>query len=244
MDSVAKAPADGYTLGFGPPGQFTVQPKLRKNFPYAMADFEFLCQTNATVFVIIAGPKTTFNQFSDLIDAAKRAPGMLNYGTIGHASFPNLIAEWLANQTGVQFHHVPFKAAGDMVIQLANGTLHFISSTPASAAARPDFKPLLQTGEQRLPRLAHVPLAKEVGLPVPLMGSAVGLYAPKGLPAEVSRTLKEACAKVVLHPAVRLAAEATGTPVLYRDSANYTELLLTESREVALLLDKIGTETK
>lgn len=244
VDSVAKAAADGYTLGFGPPGQFTVQPKLRKNFPYSMADFEFLCQSNATVFVIIAGPKTPFNQFSDLIEAAKRAPGSLNYGSIGHASFPHLIAEWLGSQTGAQFHHVPFKAAGDMVIQLANGTLQFISSTPASATARPDFKPLLQTGEQRLARLPNVPLAREVGLPVPLMGSAVGLYGPKGMPAEVSSALKAACKKVVQHPAVKQASEITGTPIHYRDSAAYTELLLTESREVGVLLEKLGTDAK
>jgi tripartite-type tricarboxylate transporter receptor subunit TctC len=131
-----------------------------------------------------------------------------------------------------------------MVIQLANGNLQFISTTPASSIARADFKPLLQTGEQRLARLAHVPLAREVGLPVPLMGSAVGLYAPKGLPAEVSKTLKDACAKAVQHPAMKNAADTTGTPLLYRDSAAYTDLIMAENREVGVLLERLGTESK
>ena len=244
VESVSRAPADGYTLGFGPTGQFTIQPRLRKNFPYAAQDFEFLCQTNTTVFVLIAGPKTPYSNLADVIEAARRAPATINYGSAGHATFPHLITEWIAAQSGVRFNHVPFKAVGDMIVQLANGSIEFMMSTPASAAARADFKPLLQIGDQRAPRLDSVPLARDTGYPVPSLGSAVGVYAPKGLPPQVARTLREACARIVEFPAMKATSETTGTPILYRDGPAYTEIIARESREVGPLLERLGTDAR
>lgn len=244
VEAVARAQADGHTLGFGPPGQFTVQPKMRANFPYAMQDFEFLCQTNSTVFVIAAGPKTPYASLGDVIEAARRSPGTINVGSAGHATFPHLVIEWIASNLGVSFNTVQFKNVGDMVIQLANGSIDVMASTAQSAVARPDFKPLLAVGEQRPPRLPSVPLAREAGFEVPPLGAAVGLYAPRGLPAAVSRALRDACARIVTLPGMKTVADSTGTPILHRDGPAYAKLLEDESRAVGGLIERVGGAAK
>ena len=49
VEAVARAKADGYTIGFGPDGAFVVQPHLNQALPYKPDDFEFICQTNSTM---------------------------------------------------------------------------------------------------------------------------------------------------------------------------------------------------
>ena len=56
VDAVAKAKPDGYTLGFGPDGAFVIQPNLNANLPYKIEDFDFICQTNSTMFLFLVGP--------------------------------------------------------------------------------------------------------------------------------------------------------------------------------------------
>jgi tripartite-type tricarboxylate transporter receptor subunit TctC len=240
VESVARATPDGYTLGFGPPGQFTVLPKLRRNFPYAIQDFEFICQTNAAVFLLAAGPKSPYNSLVDLIEAARRAPGRINMGTAGHATSPHLAAEWIARRAGVTFNHVPFKNASDMLIQLANGSIDFMASTATALATRPDFKPLALIADQRLPRHPTVPTARELGYPLASFGAMMGIYAPKGLPADALRALRAACPKTGESAALKAAAEITSSTIEYLDSAAYAARIVAESTELDGLIRELG----
>jgi tripartite-type tricarboxylate transporter receptor subunit TctC len=240
VESVARAAADGYTVGFGPPGQFTVLPKLRKGFPYAIEDFEFICQTNAATFLIAAGPKSPHSSLADLIEAARRAPGTINLGTAGHATSPHLAAEWIAQHAGVRFNHVPFKNASDMIIQLANGSIDVMASTATVLSTRPDFRPLALVADQRLARHPSVPTAREQGYPLASFGAMMGLYAPKGLPQEATNALRDACGKVVGSPALKQAAEVTSSPIQHLDSKDYAARIHAESRELEGLLRKLG----
>ena len=240
VESVSRATPDGYTLGFGPPGQFTVLPKLRKNFPYSIQDFEFICQTNAAVFLLVAGPKSPYHSLADLIDAARRAPGRIDMGTAGHATSPHLAAEWIARHAGVTFNHVPFKNASDMMIQLANGSIDFMASTATALNTRPDFKPLALIAEQRLPKHPSVPTAREQGYPLGSFGAMMGLYAPKGLPPDALRALREACPKTVTSAALKNASEITSSPIEYLDSQAYTARMMAESTELEGLIRQLG----
>lgn len=240
VESVARAAPDGYTIGFGPPGQFTVLPRLRKNFPYAIDDFEFLCQTNVAVFLIAAGPNSPYSTLKDLIEAARQAPGRINLGTAGHATSPHLAAEWIAQHAGITFNTVQFKGVSDMMIQLANGSIDIMASTATALATRPDFKPLALIADERLAKYPSVPTAREQGFPLESFGAMMGLYAPRGLPAEASRTLRAACAKVVDSPALRQASDITSSPIRHLDAEAYAARIRGESRELEPLIRKLG----
>lgn len=227
-------------MGFGPPGQFTVLPKLRKNFPYAIEDFEFICQTNTATFLLAAGPNSRHASLDDLIEAARRSPGTINLGTAGHATSPHLAAEWIAQHAGVRFNHVPFKNASDMLIQLANGSIDVMASTATALTTRPDFKPLALIADERLARHPSVPTAREQGYPLASFGAMMGLYAPRGLPQDATRALRDACAKVVSSPGLKQAAEVTSSPIRHLDSKDYADRIHAESRELEGLIRKLG----
>ncbi|MBL8381741.1 MAG: tripartite tricarboxylate transporter substrate binding protein [Burkholderiales bacterium] len=242
VESVARAAADGYTLGFGPAGQFTLQPHIRRDLGYRFDSFEFLCQTNASGMVIAVGPNSPHTTLAQLIEAARKAPGRLNFGSAGHATVPHLIAESIAVAAGVQFTHVPFKNIGDMYVQAVNGTLDFISSTPTALGSARGMRGLAVTHESRLAGHPDVPTLRELGFAqVSSPGlSALGVYAPRGIPAAAVAFLRGACPKALDTPAARAAAEKTQTPITYQDGPAYAASLARDVGRLGELLATVG----
>ena len=124
VEALSQSKPDGYTLGYGPQGQFTIQPNLRKNMRYKVEDFEFICQSNTGAFAVVAGPTSPYNSLAELIEAARKSPGKISFASAGHATGPHLIGESLALEAGVKFNTVA-------------GTGSLSAYTPASANLAP-----------------------------------------------------------------------------------------------------------
>ncbi len=240
--AVAAAAPTGYTLGFGPPGQFSTQPHLRKNLGYTLGSFEFICQTNSAAFVIAVGPGSAYQSLGQWLDAARAAPGKLTFATLGFAVSPHLIVESIAQEADVKLTNVPFKNSGDMVVQTINGSVAAVSSTPVVLVPGSGVRPLVVISQDRLAAFPETPTLRELGFKrYDFPGLvALGVYAPRGIPAEVSRTLRAACAKAVELPVARAAATKTSSPVAYADGPVYGERLEQGYRDVGALLDSLG----
>ncbi|MDQ6680342.1 MAG: tripartite tricarboxylate transporter substrate binding protein, partial [Pseudomonadota bacterium] len=128
--AVKQARPDGYTLGYGAQGAFTIQPNLRKSMPYDVNDFEFICQSNTITLVVAVGPQSPFKSLSELIEAARKSPGTITLGSVGIGSGPHLVGESIALEAGVKFNHIPFKSIGDLNTQLIAGSIDFTVTTP------------------------------------------------------------------------------------------------------------------
>jgi len=163
VESVAQSKPDGYTLGYGPQGQFTIQPNLRKNMRYKVEDFDFLCQSNTGIFVVAAGPNSRFNTLAELIEAARKEPGKISFASAGHATGPHLIAESIGLEAGAKFNHIPFHNVADMYTQVIAGTVDVALTTPVFLTTRKDIKGLAVVGERRLAANPGIPLLKELG---------------------------------------------------------------------------------
>ena len=242
VEFVAQARADGYTIGFGPPGQFTIQPHLRRDLGYTPEGFEFLCQTNSASFVIATGPNSPFATLAQLIEAARRAPGKLNFASAGHATGPHLVAEIIAAEAGVKFTHVPFKNVGDMYVQAINGTLDFISTTPVALTTGRGMKGLAVMGDARLPNNPEIPLLKELGFKRAFYPGlmVLGVYAPKGIPAAAATFIRGACPRALDTPLAKAAADKTATPIAHADGPAYAAGMLHDYRAIGELLDSLG----
>jgi tripartite-type tricarboxylate transporter receptor subunit TctC len=242
VEAVANARPDGYTLGFGPSGQFTIQPHLRRDLGYKVEGFEFLCQTNSTSFVIATGPGTPYRSLAQLLDAARAAPGKLNFGSAGHTTAPHLVMESIAAEAGVKVTHVPFKNIGDMYVQVVNGTVDFISSTPVALTTGRGIRGLAVVGDARLADHPDIPTVRELGFKRSTFPGlrVLGLYAPRGIPPQAIETLRATCPKVLEQPASKSAGEKTGTPVTYLDGPAYGAGLREDSGAVGELLGTLG----
>src|SRR3954465_12486722 len=120
-DSVAKAPADGYTLlvvAF----PFAVNPSLYAKLPYdTVKDFAPLILAVQTPNLLVVNPDVPVKSVKELIDAAKAKPGGLSYGSTGSGSSNHLSMELFRMLTGTQIVHVPYKGSAPMVTDLLGG---------------------------------------------------------------------------------------------------------------------------
>ena len=56
----------------------------------------------------------------------------------------------------------------------------------------PELVPMIITNEERFPTYPDTPTFKEIGHPAMSIGVRIGMYAPKGTPEEIVRTLEAA----------------------------------------------------
>ncbi len=240
VEAVSLSKADGYTIGFGPQGQFSIQPQVRKNLKYKADDFEFLCQSNTGMFVIVAGPNSPYNTLAELIDAARKAPGKISFASSGHASGPHLIAESVALEMGVKFNHIPYRNIGDMYTQVIGGAVDFAVTTPTFLATRKDVKAFGLIADQRLPANPSVPTLKELGFKRSTLPGYIGFYAPRGMPVSASAALRKACPAAVESDGFKSAADKIGTPVSYADSTAYSANVQQDIKYMAELITILG----
>jgi tripartite-type tricarboxylate transporter receptor subunit TctC len=238
--SVAQANPDGYTLGYGTQGPFTIQPLLRKDLRYKISEFDFICQTNSGSLVVAVGPKSPFRSLRELIDAARKAPGSLSFASVGVGTGPHLVAEAIALEGNVKFTHVPYRAVADMTAQFVNGTVDFIVTTPILLTSRKDVRALAVAGTQRLAAHPEIPMLSELDFKRSSVPAFLGLFAPKGMPAAAMSVLRSACPGAASAEAFKKASDSIATPVEYADSPSYTQNVMQDQRHMADLINALG----
>jgi len=242
VDAVAKAKPDGYTLGFGPDGAFVIQPNLNANLPYKIEDFDFICQTNSTMFLFLVGPQSPFKTVNELIETARKSPGQINFGTGGVATSMHLLGESVASEANVKFNHVPFKSIGDLSVQTLNGTVDFTVTVPNMLMVNlsKGMRALAISGDGKIPNLPSIPLLKEMGFKQAGNPSMIGLYAPKGMPADATTWLRNACQKAVASAEFAATSAKTMTAVQYNDGISYGKLLAQNHKSNGDLIKKLN----
>ena len=242
VDAVAKAKPDGYTLGFGPDGAFVIQPNLNANLPYKSEDFDFICQTNSTMFLFLVGPQSPFKTVNELIETARKSPGQINFGTGGVATSMHLLGESVASEANVKFNHVPFKSIGDLSVQTLNGTVDFTVTVPNMLMVNlsKGMRALAISGDGKIPNLPSIPLLKEMGFKQAGNPSMIGLYAPKGMPADATTWLRNACQKAVVSAEFAATSAKTMTAVQYNDGISYGKLLAQSQKSNGDLIKKLN----
>jgi tripartite-type tricarboxylate transporter receptor subunit TctC len=199
--AVAKSPADGYTLLMAHTGEFSVNPAIFDNVPYELErDFAPITMVSDAPMLYLANAQAPFNNFRELVAAAKAKPGSITFGSAGNGSINHLAGEWLAQAAGIQLVHVPYKGGAPAAAAVAAGDVHF------GVMAAPGAIPHIKSGRGKVIGITTAkksPLdpswatPRDAGIPDLDASIWVGLFAPKGTPqaiidrvnAEVRQTL-------------------------------------------------------
>src|SRR5688572_27040974 len=124
--AVQKAAPDGYTLLMAHTGEFAVNPALFDNIPYELErDFAPITMVSDAPMLYLAKAQAPFNNFGELIAAAKAKPGSITFGSAGNGSINHLAGEWLAQAAGIQLTHVPYKGGAPAAAAVAAGDVDF-----------------------------------------------------------------------------------------------------------------------
>ena len=185
---IAKAPADGYTLGLISTGfalNFSLQPKL----PYARADFAPLAMIATRPNALIAKAGLPAKNVKELIALAKQKPKALNYASVGIGSSPHLSGEMFKTAAGVDIVHVPYKGSGAALTDLIAGRVDLMFLTLPAALPHVQSGRLqiyAVTDTRRSPVLPNVPTTVESGLPGLIIIGWYGITLQRGVPAAIA----------------------------------------------------------
>ena len=202
MDSVAKAPADGYTILFNSSAA-TVNPAMYKSLPFdPIRDLQpvaVLCEyPNLVVVNATKVPVKTLQEFMDLL---RRHPGKYNAAAGG----TRIVYELFRLQQNVDILIVPYRGAADAITGLLAGDADFmIVNAPGLTQhiASGKLRALAITADKRQPDFPDVPTTREAGMPEFVYGSFFGAYVRTGTPPDVVRKLNAAFNTVSAMPDV------------------------------------------
>ncbi len=221
--AVAAAKPDGYTFAFTPNGPITVQPHVIASLPYKHDDLAPVCQLFAVQYVLAVRADSPYKTLGDLVAAAKAKPGKLTYGFGGIATTPHLAISQLAIVAGIDMLGVPFRGDPQAIVALRGGEIDSAMLNIGGAKAQ-RFRALATFAESRQGEIPDTPTVKELGYPV--VGSAFGgLFAPKGLPADIAKKVDSACAKIVADERFQKAVRQASQEPVYRNGADFARLL-------------------
>jgi len=224
---LARARPDGYTIGFtNTPGIVTVPIERQARFKLDdFAPIANIVDDPGGIWVLADSP---YRSLAELVEAAKRAPGTLGYGTTGIGSDDHLAMLALERLTGASFLHIPFAGSSQVRTALLSKSLPIAVVNMGEGIA--DWKqgilrPLAQLGPTRWEATASVPTARELGFDV-VEGSMRGVAAPAGVPRPVLDRLAQAVQRAVEDPDFQKAAAQQSLPLRFLGPDAYrTELL-------------------
>lgn len=188
FEMVAKAPPDGYTLGYATFALSTL-PALASNLRYdALRDLQMVMHITSTPNVLAVFPGLPIKSIEDLLAHARKNPGTLHFGSSGTGTSLHLGGALLMSMTGVNLVHVPYKGVDQAVVAVIGNESQIIIHN--SAPMFPHVKAgrvrgLAVTTARRVTTLPDLPTVSEAGVPGYEIAAWGGVMAPKGLPKDV-----------------------------------------------------------
>jgi tripartite-type tricarboxylate transporter receptor subunit TctC len=197
-----------------------VNPSVLPNLPYdTLRDLAPVMLIGTSPMVIASHPATAYKSFADLVAAARKSDGAINYGTVGAGSLAHLAMTRIANGLKVTMTHVPYRGGGPLLndaiaghVPVTIASIALLSPQISSGALRA----LAVTSSSRYAQLPDIPTVTELGLAIDAQ-SWWGLLAPVKTPSNIIARMHDALAKALDAETVRQSLSEQG--VIYRLSS-------------------------
>jgi tripartite-type tricarboxylate transporter receptor subunit TctC len=200
----AKSPPDGSTLVIVF-DTHAVNPFLQ-NLPFdTEKDLDPVLWLGTAPNILATNPARPYQNFGDVLAAAKAKPDAITYGSIGNGSLGHLTMALLTQRAGVRMVHVPYRGGGPLMNDaIAN---HIDVMIASAALVTPQVKGeklrgLLQTGKARIPALPDLPTAIDSGFPGFESYAWWGIFTPAPTPKPTLERLTAALAETLREPTI------------------------------------------
>ncbi|CAN5692280.1 tripartite tricarboxylate transporter substrate binding protein [soil metagenome] len=234
------AKPDGYTIAQFPMGMLRV-PHMQKVQWDPLKDFSFIIGVTGYTFGFTVRADSPYKTFNEYIEAARKAPGKIDYGSTGIGTSPHLLMEELSIAAKVDLNHVPFKGNADLTQALLGG--HVMAMSDATGwdkfVDNGQMRLLVTFGENRTKRWPNVPTAKDLGYGV-VSSSPYGFVGPKGMDPAVVKTLHDAFKKAMDDPKHMEVLAQLNQDIWYRNSEDYAKWAGATLVKDKALIERLG----
>lgn len=241
--SVAKSPADGYTLISTSNGH-TIVGALNKNLGMdPIKDFAGVSLIASVPLVLVVAPTVPAKDLKELLTLAKAKPGTLNFTSAGLASSNYLAGEILKQTAKIDISHVPFRGTPEQFTSLMRG------DSQLSMAFMGNALPFIQNGQikalaiatpKRVAQLPDVPTMAEAGMPDYKYDSWFAIMAPAGTPAPIIKKINEDIAAILNTPEMQARWQALGAIPMTSTPAELDAMIRSDSDRYGKILQAAG----
>lgn len=230
--ALQQARPDGHTLA----AMLVTVFRMRLLFPHQVdfdprSEFTWVIQLAGLLMGVVVRADSPWRSFREFLDHARANPGRISYGIPG-ANSTELPLEILAQEQGIEWSAIPFRAGTEALQALLGGQVDAIADTsgwmPHVEAGH--LRLLVTYGDERAPRFREIPTLREFGINWPV-DSAFGIVGPRGMDAAITRKLHDALRPALSDPTVVSALERYHMSVAYLGSDDY-------AREAVRLFDQ------
>jgi tripartite-type tricarboxylate transporter receptor subunit TctC len=247
METIAKAPPDGYTLYYFDSGPLTVAPHLAKVGYNSITSFTHLGHVCGSGSMLVVHPSTPFNSVAEVIARSKREPDKWSYGTSGVGGPHHLSGEYFKSVTGAKLLHVPYKGGGPAMTDLMGGQVPMLFSSlgPAVGAVKSGkIRALAVTSRARSAAFPEVPTMDELGVNGFDSTAWYGLLGPAGLPPEVTARLVQAMQKAGADKNLQAQLNATGCDAEFLNPAQTVDKIKADFAKWGRVITEAGIKAE
>ncbi len=241
---VAHSEPNGYKLLIATSGELTAGPNLTKT-AYNLNSFDYIGRISSKPYGFVVRKDAPWKDFKAFKAAALADPGKILMGTTPRGG-AFLAARAVIDRSGLKVTIVPYSGSGPYVTAVLGGhvaaAIAPVTSIESHLGAG-TLRMLAVTGSERLPDHPDVPAFSELGIKAPF-ALWVGLVAPKGLPADRLKYLRDDLAAITKNPDYLRAAKKLGINVDYASAAAFEKQVRAESATFKALVKELGLAKK
>lgn len=202
-EAAATSPADGHTLFISVTAIMAMNPHVYKSIRYdPFKDFRPVSHLLNVPFVLVAAPDRPYRSLDQVMAAAKKSPGKIDFASLGDGSHSHVAMVWLTRQAGLDLFHVPYKTSPSADLMGGVVSLYMdpiVTALPLIKSGK--LKAIAVSTKDRSPVLPEVPSIAES-----IHGfdtyAFQGIFVPAGTPDRIVQKLGDELMRIVRMPDV------------------------------------------
>jgi tripartite-type tricarboxylate transporter receptor subunit TctC len=242
MSMVAKAPADGYTLGLVTP-TFLMTQSTMKNHPYdTIKDFSAVAMFGDAPLFLAVSSTLPVNNLKEFVQYAKARPGQLNWASGGTASTQGLAGLMFSSAADIKTTQVQYRGSSQAMPDLLSGRVQFMFNPLPSVVVHVKSGRLKVLGVASTEKVSAHPEIPVIADTVPGFSTAgwFGLVAPAGTPSAVIDRLNREIGEILRSPETRNAMIESGLEPKIMSPAELGKMISTDYAKYVKIFNEEG----
>ncbi|TJZ79956.1 Bug family tripartite tricarboxylate transporter substrate binding protein [Paracoccus hibiscisoli] len=244
LDQLSRAEADGYTIGIGQTANMAINPAMNAEVAYdPLTDFTPIIPIVTQPVGIIVPNDSPFEDFGQLVEAARADPGSLLYGTPGQGTGGHMAIARLMQQGDLEFEQVPYSGIAQAISDVMGGVVDFyVGSVPSVLphANSGSVRLLAVTSLEPFPIIPDVPTVASFGFEGYEAQDWKAVVGPAGMPDEAVAALNAAINEALQDPTLIANFETQGSVVMGGSPEEFRAFLAREVETWAGVVEAAG----